>query len=338
MPSSPTASSSQQRPTFLHTNGKKTTMMDPYGDNLSSTSGANTILSKKSISIFDFDIDADSRSYSSMPASEYPAESSLARSAARYTNLSALNSSRPPSPYFKYREKGLSNESSSSTLNTLANDAIPYPVTIKRLSQGTTFVEQPTPPPQYEEVEDVKPKLSRVNQEKRSAPAVTVQNHLHRTLLSSNYHGQSSGSSQQQDNQGKPNPRLNGSSEPRLANNQSNGLAKGTAGGTANGKSNGPASRPTNGTARRATSGQRNENRRTSAPSQKRSERAQGKRDRIWPWKVSSSSRSSSRKTSPNSNKVPKRIGGNMPQDRRRYLAKDKNPFQARHDVSTRHG
>ncbi|KAI1660039.1 hypothetical protein F4813DRAFT_401043 [Daldinia decipiens] len=285
MASSPTGSSSQQRPTFLHTNSKETTMTNPYKDNLPGASGANAIPSNKSLSIFDIDIDAHSRSYSSTPASEYPAESSLARSAARYTNLSALDSSHPPSPEFKYREKGLSNQISSSTLSTLANDAIPYPMTIKRLPQGKTFAEQPAPPPQYDGIEDVKLESSYVNQEKRSAPAVSVQSYLHRTPLSSNYRGQSSSSSQQQDNQGNSNPRPNGSSELRLVSNQLNGHWKGTVGSTANGRSNGSASRPTNGTAHGATNGQRNGNTHTSAPSQRKSQRAQGKRDRIWPWK-----------------------------------------------------
>ncbi|KAF3055578.1 hypothetical protein GL218_07018 [Daldinia childiae] len=286
MASSPTGSSSQQQPTFLHTNGKKAAMIDPYGNHLPMFGDANTMLSKNNLSIFDVDIDAQNRSYSSTPASEYPAEPSLHRSAAQYIDLSALDSSRPPSPYFKYREKGLRNEISSSTLSSSANDAIPYPVTIKQLSQGTRFIEQLPPPPQFGGVEDVKPDPSHVNQGKRSAPAVSsVQDYLHRTPLSSNYQGQSStSSSQQQDYQGNPNIRLNGSSEPKLANNQANEPVKGVADGMANGKSNGSASRPTNGTAHRATSGQRSENRHASTPSQK-SQRAQGKRDRIWPWK-----------------------------------------------------
>ncbi|KAI0852666.1 hypothetical protein F5Y00DRAFT_177706 [Daldinia vernicosa] len=226
MASSPAGSSSQQQPTFSHTNGKKTTMADPYGDNLPNTSGANTAPSKKrSLSIFDVDIDAHSRSYSSTPASEYPAESSLARSAARYTNLSALDTSHPPSPDFKLREQGLDHQISVSTLSTLANDAIVYPVTIKWPLQGQAFAEQPTQPPPYKEVEDVKPESPYVNEAKRFAPAVSGQNYLHGTQLSSNYRGQSS-SSQQQDNQGKPDT-LKESSEPRPASNQSNGPVKG---------------------------------------------------------------------------------------------------------------
>ncbi|KAI0117164.1 hypothetical protein F4814DRAFT_448169 [Daldinia grandis] len=290
MASSPPGSSSQQRPTFLHTNGKKTTMVDPHGDNLPSTSGVNTIPSKKSQSIFDADIDAPSRPYTSTPASEYLAEPSLTRSAARYTDLAALNSSHPPNPDFKYREKGLSHEISSSTLSTLANDAISYPVTLKWPLQRKTLAEQSTHLPQYKEVEYVKPVSSRVNEGKGAAPTGTVQSYLHRTRLSSNHRGQSSSSnsnsnSQRQDNQRKPSPRLNGGGGPRPGSNQSNVPAKGTASGTANGSSNRPASRLTNGTAHRATSGQKNNNGHTSAPMQKKREKAQGKKDRIWPWK-----------------------------------------------------
>ncbi|KAI8965817.1 hypothetical protein F5Y11DRAFT_344131 [Daldinia sp. FL1419] len=86
-------------------------------------SGANAMPRNKGIFMLDIDSDAETRSRSSALTSEclsdhstdFPTEPSLPRSSARYMNLSALCSSHPPSPDFKYRERGLSNATTNST-------------------------------------------------------------------------------------------------------------------------------------------------------------------------------------------------------------------------------